>query len=48
MSKYELCEYFDEIQVTGNNVLRNKLFNLIIFNGWLEYYNEKFPNEFGL
>lgn len=48
MSKYELCEYFDKNQVTGDNVLRNKLFNLIVSNGWLEYYNEKFLNDFGL
>lgn len=47
MSKYELIKYFDEMG-NDNNVLKNKLFNLIVANGWLEYYLNNFPDEFGL
>lgn len=50
MSKYDLCQYFDELtkNVYSDNVLRNKLFNLIVKNGWLDYYITNFPNEFGI
>lgn len=48
MSKYELIKKYDEMKEGNNNILRNKLFNLIVKNGWLEYYNEKFSNEYGL
>ena len=47
MSKYELIKFFDN-GANGDNILKNKLFNLIVSNGWLEYYNNNFPNEFGL
>lgn len=49
-SKFDLIQYYEEIDmhVEGNNVLKNKLFNLIVANGWLDYLIENTFDEFGL
>ena len=49
-SKFDLIQYYEEIDmhVEGNNVLKNKLFNLIVSNGWLDYLIENTFDEFGL
>lgn len=47
MSKYQLLKYYHEMG-NRNNVLKNKLFNMIVNNGWLDFYISNFPDEFGL
>ena len=49
-SKFDLIQYYEEIDmhVEGNNVLKNKLFNLIVANDWLDYLIENTFDEFGL
>ena len=49
MEKYTIFGMFYNLSETqNNNKLRNVLFNIIVKNGWLEEYNNKYPNEFGL
>lgn len=49
MEKYTIFGMFYNLSETQkNNKLRNELFNIIVKNGWLEEYNNKYPNEFGL
>ena len=49
MEKYTIFGMFYNLSETQkNNKVRNELFNIIVKNGWLEEYNNKYPNEFGL
>ena len=49
MEKYTIFEMFYNLSETQkDNKVRNELFNIIVKNGWLEEYNNKYLNEFGL
>ena len=49
--KNEIFETFHNVSENPesySNWYRNELFNIIVHYGWLEEYNQKYLNEFGL
>ena len=51
LNKNEVMEYYNILSnhpTNENNVYRNYLFNILVSNGWLNEYIEKYPNPFGL
>lgn len=51
MEKYTIFEMFYNLEgpvTREKSKMKNELFNIIVKNGWLEEYNNKYPNKFGL
>ena len=49
MNKHEIFEIYHIMKnhpTNGNLSYRNNLFNIIVKNGWLEEYCEKYAEEF--
>ena len=49
MNKHEIFEIYHIMKnhpTNGNLPYRNNLFNIIVKNGWLEEYCEKYSEEF--
>ena len=49
--KYEIFKMFYDANNNPekySNWFRNELLNIIVHYDWLEEYNRKYPNEFGL
>lgn len=45
---FDMYYYFSKNPDNDTQEERNYLFNVIVDNGWLEEYNSKYSNEFGL
>ena len=51
MEKYTIFGLFYNLEgpdTRKESKLKNELFNIIVRNGWLEEYNNTYPNKFGL